>query len=516
MNEYMIKILIPAVGGQGGGILTEWLYQSFLIEGYEVQTISLPGLAQRTGSTVYYVEAYKDNDSVDKQIFSQHPVPGDIDIIISQEFLELGRILEQGYGSEKTKILSSTHRVYSTLEKLPVAKGVYSQEQLILIADEFSSEFMGIDALGIAKNYGLNELGVNAILFGVLSETCFLPFKKSTFTESIKRGGVAVESNLQAFEIGAGYFTDKINGKSSKNPDVLELTAGKLGIKLSENDKKGLILLIDNFRKTCPKHLLEFISEALVRLTDYQDFSYAKKYAEKVEDVMQYDKSHPDNDFRLSEIFVKNLALLMSYEDGIRVAELKIRSSRFKKIKDDMKITDDQLFRVRDYLKPDAEEVYGLFPDFIVSPVLKISDKLKLSPKKPFMISQKPETTSFSGFLRLWFLSRFKFSRRYSYRFKKENQNIMKYIEYVNKYSSVDYDLGCLVAKSGSIIKGYGKVRRRTVNTFNSFLKDIVDGACNSRDLNETKKIVEKSIELLSGDESGIEDAKKLVFPTAV
>ena len=49
----LIKILIPAVGGQGGGVLTEWLVQAFFKEEFDVQGISLPGLSQRGGSTVW-------------------------------------------------------------------------------------------------------------------------------------------------------------------------------------------------------------------------------------------------------------------------------------------------------------------------------------------------------------------------------------------------------------------------------------------------------------------------------
>src|SRR5713101_6776105 len=104
-NSELIKVLIPAVGGQGGGVLTEWLVQAFLLEGFEVQAIGLPGLSQRGGSTVYYLEAHpRANPNQRQIIFSQYPVPGDVDVILAQEFLELGRALEEGYGGEKTVI----------------------------------------------------------------------------------------------------------------------------------------------------------------------------------------------------------------------------------------------------------------------------------------------------------------------------------------------------------------------------------------------------------------------------
>mgnify|MGYP002478755230 CR=1 FL=1 len=136
----LIKIMVPAVGGQGGGVLTEWLVQAFFLEDYDVQGISLPGLSQRGGSTVYYLEAHPKPENDDKPIiFAQFPVPGEVDVIISQEFLELGRALQLGYGSDRTTIVTSTHRIYSTLEKMPIGSGIYSDEILRIIASPFNS-----------------------------------------------------------------------------------------------------------------------------------------------------------------------------------------------------------------------------------------------------------------------------------------------------------------------------------------------------------------------------------------
>lgn len=513
MSNEIVKILIPAVGGQGGGVLTEWLYQSFLIEGYEVQTVSLPGLAQRTGSTVYYIEAYKSDNSGKKIIFSQHPVPGEIDIILAQEFLELGRILEQGFGSKNTKIVSSTHRVYSTLEKLPVSSGIFSDEKLKAIATEFSCEFIGVDAIKVAENNEMNELAVNAILLGVLSQSKFLPFEISTFTKSIEVAGIAAEMNLKAFYIGCNLNLKDRKIESLEGKDLFDKIVNSIGVKVKESDKKILQNLVVN---KFPNHLKELILEAIIRLYDYQDIGYSKEYIKIIDDIYMLDKNNPDNDLKLTEIVIRNLALLMSYEDGIRVAELKIRSSRFKKIKEDMSITENQIFRVTDYLKPDAEEIYGLLPNIIVEPALKLFSNPNSEEKNKTMFGQKPETTSFLGFFRLLLLSKFKFLRKYSYRYKKEHANIKKYLVYIKKYSVIDYELGCLVAKSGSIIKGYGKVRRRTINTFHRSLENIVDKSYESVSMEESKKIVSDSLNLISQDENGIDKAEQLVFGSAV
>ena len=50
--------LICALGGEGGGVLTEWLVETARQAGYAAQSTSIPGVAQRTGATTYYVEVF--------------------------------------------------------------------------------------------------------------------------------------------------------------------------------------------------------------------------------------------------------------------------------------------------------------------------------------------------------------------------------------------------------------------------------------------------------------------------
>jgi indolepyruvate ferredoxin oxidoreductase beta subunit len=46
-----ITILIAAMGGEGGGVLTSWIVNTARKAGYPVQATSIPGVAQRTGAT---------------------------------------------------------------------------------------------------------------------------------------------------------------------------------------------------------------------------------------------------------------------------------------------------------------------------------------------------------------------------------------------------------------------------------------------------------------------------------
>jgi len=52
-----IKIAVLAMGGEGGGVLVDWMVSAAQREGHAVQATSVPGVAQRTGATIYYLEA---------------------------------------------------------------------------------------------------------------------------------------------------------------------------------------------------------------------------------------------------------------------------------------------------------------------------------------------------------------------------------------------------------------------------------------------------------------------------
>ncbi|MCZ6555578.1 MAG: hypothetical protein O6759_05615, partial [Candidatus Dadabacteria bacterium] len=206
---------------------------------------------------------------------------------------------------------------------------------------------------------------------------------------------------------------------------------------------------------------------------------------------------------------------------GIRVSELKIKSDRFKRIREEMRLRDDQVFHVVDYLKPEAEEIYGLLPNVLVAPIVSFTQtrlfKKIWRRKRPLTMGQMPVTNSFSGYFRLWMVAKMKFLRPHSYRYKKEYKLIKRYRESINKYASYDYKLGCLVAKSAQMVKGYGKVRRRTMDAFYRFLDNIIFPLSeyeskNRKNFDITLEIGEEAYNLITGESiEGIDKAEKLV-----
>src|SRR5215469_8609115 len=106
-----IAIAVMAMGGQGGGVLLDWIVALCESQGYFAQATSVPGVAQRTGATVYYVEAIKPDGSGRRPVLSLMPVPGEVDIVIGAELMEAGRAMQRGLVSpDRTTLIASSHR----------------------------------------------------------------------------------------------------------------------------------------------------------------------------------------------------------------------------------------------------------------------------------------------------------------------------------------------------------------------------------------------------------------------
>jgi hypothetical protein len=105
--------------------------------------------------------------------------------------------------------------------------------------------------------------------------------------------------------------------------------------------------------------------------------------------------------------------------------------------------------------------------------------------------------------------------RPYSYRYHKEHSLIKKYKIQVAKLARINYDIGCLVAKSGQMVKGYGKVRRRTMDAFSRFLDNVITPLVefekkNRKSFSLTLEIGEKSLSLIAASTDGIDKAEEL------
>ncbi|HLG72447.1 MAG TPA: indolepyruvate oxidoreductase subunit beta family protein [Chloroflexota bacterium] len=503
------SIYIAAVGGQGGNLFTEWLTAAATAQGQRAQSVSLTGLSQRGGATGYYVELAGGPGKNDV-VFCQYPVPGELDVLVGQELLEMARAVEQGLTSSKTTIITSTHRMLSTPEKLPAGGGVEDPAELLAIGRRFSGRFIAFDAVALAREHGMDEILSNAILFGALAATDALGISPEACRQAIERTGIAVEPNLRAFDIGLSYVAERqYEQRPIPHEPTLDELAQERATRLSRRKRAQYLDLFEQTAEKWIEPVRQVLVEALYRLIDYQNVRYARTYLEMVEEMWHQEQVPQDPQLTLT--YARNLATLMTYEDGARVAQLKIRQERFDRIKAERGLGDGQLYVLRDYLKPDAYEIYGLFPASLVDLLLPLGRKLFGRHERYLELTAK--TNSFWGILTFWFLTLFIPFRPWSYRFRDEWRGIEEYRARVLRFLDVHYDLAVLMADTGQMIKGYGHTRRKTRAAMQRYVDNIVSPlvAADSEPYRLTLETAQALRKVIAADDPGIDQAEARV-----
>ena len=107
---------------------------------------------------------------------------------------------------------------------------------------------------------------------------------------------------------------------------------------------------------------LPVVIAAIERLADYQDADYARDYLARLERLRDIEQQPGDGSGRLLAETARQLALGLTYEDTIRVAELKIRASRFARVRDEVQVGDGQLLEIAEFFHPRTQEIADTLP----------------------------------------------------------------------------------------------------------------------------------------------------------
>jgi indolepyruvate ferredoxin oxidoreductase beta subunit len=447
----LLSLLIPAVGGQGGGVLSEWIVDAASRAGLAAHGTSIPGVAQRTGSTTYYVEVF--TGCADAPAFSLYPIPGALDVLLVPELLELGRMVELGLPSpERTTIIASTHRLYSIHEKITTAGTTYPSERLVQAARAFSRRLVAFDALALAREHGTET---NAVLLGALAASQALPVPDDAYRAAIESRGIQVEANCRGFDAGHA------RARALLEPGGDGVQPERAAPRRAPPD--------DPLVASLPGPVRGIARHAVVRLVDYQDRSYAERYVHRLAPFVA-----PGRDLEVAAIVARLLAVWMTYEDAIRVADLKTRAARFERIRREAPVEDAEIV-VTDYLKPDLDELYGILPYRLVAPFARWAER-RWPAGRP-SVAQHVRTTTVSGYLRVWALARLRVLRPVSHRAHHEHARMDRWLAAVERASGWSPGLAREVALAAQLVKGYGAVRRRMVDAFDELLTTVLRAA---------------------------------------
>jgi indolepyruvate ferredoxin oxidoreductase, beta subunit len=431
-----ITIAVLGLGGQGGGVLADWIVQLGERNGFVAQGTSVPGVAQRTGATIYYIEMIPAGPT--PPVLALTPVPGDVDVVVASELMEAGRAILRGFVTKRTELIGSTHRVYAISEKSAMGDGRASADRILAAAGERSKRFIGFDMDAVSERTGSV---ISSVLFGALAGSGALPFARSAYEEAIRAGGKAVDANLRGF--AAGF--DAAQGDVREKPEEFQLVA--------PTTEAGRALAA-RIEADLPHEAQFFALEGVRRLMDYQDAAYARLYLDRLDSL-------GGNPELLTEA-ARHLALWMSYEDTIRVADLKVRSCRFARIRGEVKAKDDQIVRLTEYMHPRLEEVCETLPAGIGQHLL--ASKAWSRRLKPlFAKGRHVETTSLRWFIALSLLAGWRRWRRGTLRYRIEQARIEEWLTLVR---TSDADAAIELVRCQRLIKGYGETFERGLRNY--------------------------------------------------
>lgn len=445
-----ISIAILGLGGQGGGVLADWIVQLGEANGFVAQGTSVPGVAQRTGSTVYYVEWIPAGPRA--PILALMPVPGDVDIVIASELMEAGRAIQRGFVDARTTLIASTHRIYAIAEKSALADGRASSARILAAAEARSGRFVGFDMDALSSATGSV---ISAVLFGALAGADALPVPRGAFEAAIRAGGKAVEANLRGF--AAGFDAAR---QPPAPPAAAPAAADDAFVPPQPTSAAGRALAA-RIADTLPAPAHGFAAEGVRRLMDYQDGAYAGLYIDRLARIAAVDGTGG----ALTREAARHLALWMSYEDTIRVAALKIRASRMARVREEVRAEPDQIIAVIEYLHPRFEEVCETLPAAIGARLIDSPGwRRRLAPL--FERGRHVETTGIRWFTLMAVLASLRRIRRRTLKYQREQARIEAWLQRVVAAAARDGALAVELVRCQRLIKGYGDTHARGLHRF--------------------------------------------------
>ncbi|MCW5651819.1 MAG: indolepyruvate oxidoreductase subunit beta family protein [Ramlibacter sp.] len=440
-------VLVAALGGEGGGVLADWLVQCALNAGLPVQATSVPGVAQRTGATSYYLEWLPQPlaPGVQAPVFALTPVPGCVDVVIASELLEAARMVERGFVNSRTTLIASTHRVYTTLEKMHMADGRQDPQRLAGAARSLAGRAVLFDMEAVTVRTGTV---VSAVMFGALSGAGVLPWPREACEAVIRGSGKGVEASLAGFAAAHEAASRPMPAETRVFPDALQVLAqANLPVALREAWSARLA--------GWPATVQALAAHGALRCRDYQHEAYAADFLDRVQALVQ---ASPEPTEALDEA-VRQLALWMCFEDVIRVADLKTRRGRYERVRAEAQARAGDVVRVTEHFKPGVDEVAAVLPRALGHGLMALAGRRGWLGR--VHVGLHIRSTSLWGYLMLRFLARLRPLRPRSLRYAQEHEALAVWLAALQQALPRSREFAQALAGLPQVLKGYGDTQVR-------------------------------------------------------
>ncbi len=414
-----VTLTIAALGGQGGGVVQEWMIDVAEAAGMRVQATSVPGVAQRTGATIYYLEFAARDAGV--PVMALMPASGACDLVVASELVEAARMVQRGFVGAETTLVTSTHRAYTIDEKSHRADGRADSAALLAVVEEAAGRVVPFDMEAVAASAGSV---ISAAILGGIAASEVLPFDVALYEQAIERGGKGVDASLAAFRAA---YAAAAAPRAAPLPEAVQ----------AADDAP-----VDTRLASLPAPIAAVAAHALPRLVSYQDEAYVDEY-------LAHLAPFAAKDLDLGREMARGIALWMTFEDTIRVAELKTAPERLAP-----HVAEQRVVHVVEFMKPRLEEIAGSLPAGVGRWMLR--SKLAATCLKPMTTGLKIRSTSLWGYALLRLMASLRRVRRSTLRFEEEMAEMHAWMQLVARLAERNLPLALAVAESQQLVSGYG------------------------------------------------------------
>jgi indolepyruvate ferredoxin oxidoreductase beta subunit len=340
-----------------------------------------------------------------------------------------------------------------------------------------------------------NNSVISACLFGALAASGTLPFKRDAFEAIVSAGGRGVESSLRAF--GAAH--DQAAQPPAAPKPLAKRPAKRFAALPASAGRADLDKLLARIREF-PQALHPILFAGVKHLTDFQDPAYAGEYLDRIGRLHEADKAQGGaaKAYAFTAAAAKYVAVAMAYDDVIRVADLKTRSSRYDRVISENSVGDGQIVYTTEYMHPRLEEVAGTMP----APLGRFLESYPTLFGWAFRKGRRVRSGTIHWFLMLYVLSAFKPIRRTTLRHRRETAHLEKWLAVASAQIAQNYDVAVEVLNARRLIKGYSDTHARGESKFDRVIGAVPlltprpDGADWMRRLRDAALLDEQGIAL--------------------
>ncbi|MGE0240207.1 MAG: indolepyruvate oxidoreductase subunit beta family protein [Parvibaculaceae bacterium] len=463
-HNQVVKLAILAVGGQGGGVVSDWIVHLAEENGWYAQATSVPGVAQRTGATIYYIEMVPDRGKT--PVLALMPSPGDVDIVLAAELMEAGRAMMRGLVTpERTTLIASLHRAYAVSEKAVPGDGISDGMQVVETARKAARRFVAADLERIAVR---NGSVISASLFGALAASGVLPFERDSFEATIRSGGKGIEASLRAFDEAFDAALLPVPSAPSETEPKIPVSNGPDKLRTAYQD------LLVRVEDEMPPDAKDMARAGLTKVIEFQDIAYGKEYLRRLLRIsaLDHDLGGDGRGRALTREAAKYIANAMTYDDVIRVARIKTQGKRFARVRKEMRLRDGQVLKLTEFMHPRMEEVTGMLPRRLGR---FVENRPRLFKALDRMVNRgrHVRTDSIFWFTTLYVIGGFARFRRRLLRHAVEQDQLARWLGEVERLARVNYDLAVEVLRCRRLIKGYSDTHARGLSRYDQVLSAL-------------------------------------------